>query len=505
MKVAASSLDTMVYPLIHLHAEDSWLRIESKSKRKRQRDEPHSSEQSNGLEESGTIRAYLAYRLQKRDGDLGVLRRSRSLFLQWLVDSAVRIIDQNLAFARKHQTVLQVCRYDALVNYVHEIAERKGKRPGRIYVMPSNEQRSERQLFVDYNDAVRISLEFGPPSLFITFTCNPMWAEVRRELEDMGMSESDYVYQPDIVNRVFLAKKHIFMSDVINKCVLGRTQAYVSVDEFQKTGLSHTHLALILDPVDRPSEPIEVDRILTAEIPSPEEDAELHNLVMTFMIHRPCDGSCSTRRQTGCRLGSPDVCKHGFPKNFLEHTFMAKYGPELRRRRGPKYWHRGYRCFVDNRWVIPYNPRLLRRYRCHLNVLVCATGLPFKYIYGYMDKMKTGDTAHVTRAQYVERQMGETVIWDEISHFEAMRYIGPSEAVYRIYGQPFGKRSHPVECLPVHLENEQSIYYREGEGGEPPMPQNKSKMLAWFDLNRVNPHDERIRTMLYQDVVKRFR
>ena len=47
-----------------------------------------------------------------------MLRKSGTLFLQWLVDAAVRIIDQHLAFARFNQKTLQVCRYDALVNFV---------------------------------------------------------------------------------------------------------------------------------------------------------------------------------------------------------------------------------------------------------------------------------------------------------------------------------------------------------------------------------------------------
>ncbi|XP_073362423.1 uncharacterized protein [Aegilops tauschii subsp. strangulata] len=41
---------------------------------------------------------------------------------------------------------------------------------------------------------------------------------------------------------------------------------------------------------------------------------------------------------------------------------------------------------LDNRWVVPYNPYLLRMFNCHINVEVCSSIKPVKYLYKYIYK-----------------------------------------------------------------------------------------------------------------------
>ena len=36
---------------------------------------------------------------------------------------------------------------------------------------------------------------------------------------------------------------------------------------------------------------------------------------------------------------------------------------------------------IDSRWIAPYNPALLLKYNCHINVEVCASVEAVKYIY----------------------------------------------------------------------------------------------------------------------------
>ncbi|KAL0284782.1 UNVERIFIED_CONTAM: hypothetical protein Sangu_2809000 [Sesamum angustifolium] len=41
---------------------------------------------------------------------------------------------------------------------------------------------------------------------------------------------------------------------------------------------------------------------------------------------------------------------------------------------------------VDNGWVVPYNPWLLLKYDCHINVEICSSIKSIKYVYKYVYK-----------------------------------------------------------------------------------------------------------------------
>ena len=57
--------------------------------------------------------------------------------------------------------------------------------------------------------------------------------------------------RPDIVARVFKLKKDQLIADLVHGGVLGDVVAYMYVIEFQKRGLPHAHILLILANHDR--------------------------------------------------------------------------------------------------------------------------------------------------------------------------------------------------------------------------------------------------------------
>jgi hypothetical protein len=57
--------------------------------------------------------------------------------------------------------------------------------------------------------------------------------------------------RPDLVARVFKQKKDQLMNDLIVGEVLGKVVAHMHVIEFQKRGLPHAHILLILAAQDR--------------------------------------------------------------------------------------------------------------------------------------------------------------------------------------------------------------------------------------------------------------
>lgn len=62
---------------------------------------------------------------------------------------------------------------------------------------------------------------FGPPDLFVTFTCNPQWAEIGRLLMDIQRAND----QPDIISRVFKMKYDELLANIRQRHYLGKTVA----------------------------------------------------------------------------------------------------------------------------------------------------------------------------------------------------------------------------------------------------------------------------------------
>ena len=83
---------------------------------------------------------------------------------------------------------------------------------------------------------------FGCPDLFVTFTCNPAWPEIKAELLP-GQTAKD---RPELVSRVFQLKLSELMAD-IKGGIFGTVKGKLWVIEFQKRTLPHAHILLILD------------------------------------------------------------------------------------------------------------------------------------------------------------------------------------------------------------------------------------------------------------------
>jgi len=108
---------------------------------------------------------------------------------------------------------------------------------------------------------------FGKPGYFITFTANPHWSEIESELlqDDDGNPMQKWSDRPDLVARVFKMKHDAMMHDFKTKKVLGEYFAHITVIEYQKRGLPHSHTLLwVKDP---PNTPDRIDDAISAEIP----------------------------------------------------------------------------------------------------------------------------------------------------------------------------------------------------------------------------------------------
>ena len=155
----------------------------------------------------------------------------------------------------------------------------------------------------------------------------------------------------------------------------------VWVVEYQKHGLPHAHILLVLHEKYKLKQVKQYDEFICAEIPDPEKHPRLHEYVSKHMIHGPCYLYKSCLRN--------GECTKYFPKQLQNQTTNSKGGYPLYRRRKD-----GHTCnsvlnnsvTVNNSYVVPYNPGLLLKYNCHINVEICSTVQAIKYIYKYVYK-----------------------------------------------------------------------------------------------------------------------
>lgn len=156
-------------------------------------------------------------------------------------------------------------------------------------------------------------------------------------------------------------------------------------------GLPHGHLLLRTDFYDAPQSLQQIDNVICAEIPDKWENPKLYELVMHHTLH-VCDDRSPGRP---CRRNKTGKCINGYPRAYAKETVVikGKYPIYRRREEGTGEGQGGIVAFrylknkpgyaVTNQDVVPYNPSLLLRHECHLNVEICTYIDAVKYVFKY--------------------------------------------------------------------------------------------------------------------------
>lgn len=459
ISILHSCLDPMAYPLLFPYGDEGW-----------HTNMKHSDEYATRQRTSLTMLQYASYRLAIRE-TFSTLHRSEKLFLQWIVDIYVRIEGSRLDYIRKQQGKLRAESYLNIMDYLHQRVEHTGDRLGKMIILPSSFIGSPRNMQNNYHDAMAIVRQFGKPDIFITFTCNPKWPEITSKLEPGEKAH----FRPELIVRVFHEKLKSLINDINKKNIFGKVSTLIYTIEFQKRGLPHCHMLISLASEDKLRDSNKIDSTVCAELPDKNADPLLFQRVTQHMIHGPC-GPLNTNapcmRERDGNLSS-QCCKH-IPKEYAENTRDNLNGYPVYRRRntGVKVSVRGGE--VDNSFVVPYNPYLLRKYNAHINVEVCTTVKSVKYIYKYIYKGYDACTVIIAEEG--------TMQYDEVASFLNARYVGSTEAAWRIFENKMHYQSHTVIKLDCHLENQQTVYFREGDIDRTLNPKD-TKLQAWFLLN----------------------
>ena len=119
---------------------------------------------------------------------------------------------------------------------------------------------------------------------------------------------------------------------------------------------------------------------MCAEIRDKDTFLELYAIVTKFMMHGPCGVS---NPNSPCM--EDGKCTKKFPKDFTEQTMECDGYPQYRQRDDGKCVMKNG-VPLDNRYIVPYNPYLSKKYSTHINVEICSTINSCKYVYKYVYK-----------------------------------------------------------------------------------------------------------------------
>ena len=421
-----------------------------------------------------SIREYYAYRFHSRSNEFNIFLAGGRLFHQFAVDQFAKYEHAQIRYIRSNQNHLRAEVYRGLTDQIHSDIPLANR--GRKVILPSSFSGSPRHMQQLFQDAMSIVTHFGKPSLFITMTCNPHWQEFQAILGP-NQKVND---RPDLTARIFRQKLNELMEDLTKRGIFGRTVAYMHVIEFQKRGLPHAHILLILASDFHLNTADSINNIISAEIPNPETQRDLYDKVIHHNLHGPCgmanmDSPCMHNNE----------CSKKYPKQFSESTSINEdCFPTYQRPHNLRTIKRKDFQF-DNRWVVPYNPYLTQKYDCHINVESCASLNSIKYIYKYIYKGP-------------DRAMIELENMDECKQYTDSRYVSASEACWRLFAFKTHNQSHSVIRLPCHLPGEQFSIFNDSTTIETAVEQNKkTKLTEFFHLCEV---DSNAKKLLYREI-----
>uniref|UniRef100_A0A0D3BD38 ATP-dependent DNA helicase n=1 Tax=Brassica oleracea var. oleracea TaxID=109376 RepID=A0A0D3BD38_BRAOL len=239
------------------------------------------------------------------------------------------------------------------------------------------------------------------------------------------------------------------------------TLGIVYTIEFQKRGLPHAHILLWLEGDFRNPTAFDIDRIISAELPDKEKDLETFGLVEQDMIHGPCgkDSKTSPCMENG-------VCTKKFPRSYVTHTQVNDSGYILYRRRQTEQFVNKGTIKLDNKFVVPHNLQILKKYKAHVNVEWCNKSSAIKYLFKYITKgvdracfklQKTGDQSSQSESTKKETPK------NEINDYVEGRYLSACESMWRIFMFDIHHNVPAVQKMPVHLPGEHLAVFEEGE------------------------------------------
>jgi hypothetical protein len=141
---------------------------------------------------------------------------------QLAVDAYSTIEASRLQFIADHQKELRCESVQGITDAIGRGLTSADSVGGRV-IVPASFTGGRRYHVMNYQDAMAICRVYGPPDLFVTFTCNPKWKEIVDALRfEPGQQACD---RSDIVVRVFHMKVDEFIADIRENKIFGPIRA----------------------------------------------------------------------------------------------------------------------------------------------------------------------------------------------------------------------------------------------------------------------------------------
>ncbi|XP_059223034.1 uncharacterized protein LOC131996874 [Stomoxys calcitrans] len=457
------SYDSLQYPLMLCRGEDGYTINVPQV-------DPTSSAP---LRKTVSCMNYYCYRIMTRQNNFNSLLRYGMLTNQYFVDQYAKIESERLAYIRNNQTKLRAENYVHLQDALQ--ANEHSNNIGQLVILPSSFTGGPRYLHEKSQDAMTYVRHYGKPDLFITATCNPNWPEIKENINTNLTPQDRY----DIVNRVFHLKVQKLLHLINKSHIFGPPRCHMYTIEWQKRGLPHVHLLVWLVNKIRPNQ---IDSVISAELPVKEDDPVLFEIVKKHMVHGPCG---TLNRNSACMRDSK--CSKKFPKPFQIQTSTSDDGYPKYRRRSPDQGGQSATVGnydIDNRWIVPHNPLLLKIFDAHINVELCSSIKSIQYVTKYINKGSDQATFSIQSP-------------NEVETYQSGRYICSSEAVWRMLSFEVHDRAPTIVHLAVHLENGQRVYFTENNIQEVVYNPRDTTLTAFFKLCA---QDDFAKTLTYDRV-----
>ena len=187
-----------------------------------------------------TLKEFYKHRLNFRLNCYNAIFRVSKLFQEYVVCSWIKVDKNNLQFLRMNQARLRILDYQGIMDRVNG-----NFNPGKNwkgFILPPTFEGSDRAMKQHYFDALELVGRFGKADYFITFTSNPSWSELQQTLAD----GQPYLSRPDMCSRIYNLKFREFWNDLNTEHKIAVVEAYVRVKEYQKRGLPHDHVMLLM-------------------------------------------------------------------------------------------------------------------------------------------------------------------------------------------------------------------------------------------------------------------